>query len=208
MRGLEPDARIALLINECQRGLLDPRHAVFPDICRQASERGIVAKIAALADAFRQAGMPVVYVNMEHRADYAGVSINHPAIAHVVRIGGLREGTPSVEVVPELAPRASDHVVRRYSGMTAFYGNHLDQLLRNLGITTVVPAGVSTDVAVPGMLLGALDRGFRVLIAEDCIAGSSPEVHDFMVAKLFRSLASVTTSEAIVAALRARSPSA
>jgi nicotinamidase-related amidase len=203
MKDLQPHDRVALLINECQLGLLDPQHAVFPAIYSQATERGIVPKIAALADAFRQAGQPVIYINMEHRADYAGVSINHAVVAYVVKIGGLREGTPSVAVVPELAPQACDHVVRRYSGMTAFYGNHLDQLLRNLNITTVVPAGVSTDVAVPGMVLGALDRGFRVVIAEDCIAGTSAQVQDVMVHKIFPSLATVTTSEKIIAALSA-----
>lgn len=205
MKGLERNDKAALLINECQLGLLDSRYAVFPTLCAQAAERGIVAKIAGLAAAFRQAKMPVIFINMEHRADYAGVSINHPAVAHVVKIGGLREGTPSVDVVPELAPQSSDHVIRRYSGMTAFYGNHLDQLLRNLNITTVVPAGVSTDVAVPGMVLGALDRGFRVVLAEDCIAGTSADVHDFMVKRIFTSLATITSSEELIANLAARS---
>jgi nicotinamidase-related amidase len=118
-------------------------------------------------------------------------------------MGGLREGYPDTEVVPDLAPRESDHVVRRYTGMTAFYGNHLDQLLRVLKVDTVVPAGVSTDVAVPGMVFGALDRGLKVILAEDCVAGTCQEVHDVMVGRIFQPLARITTAEALAAALPA-----
>lgn len=194
----------ALLVNECQRGLLDPQHALFPGIAAQAEARGIVPRIAALAEAFRTCAQPVVFIHVVHRADFAGVAINNPAVAYVHHVGGLCAGSPQAEPVPELAPRVADHVVVRHSGMTVFYGNHLDSLLRNLQVRTLMLAGVSTNVAVPGMVLGALDRGYRVVVPEDCIAGASELAHDALMTHLIRPLVQVTDSAAIVAALATR----
>jgi len=39
----------ALVISECQLGILDPAASVTPALAAQAAERGIVARIAGLA---------------------------------------------------------------------------------------------------------------------------------------------------------------
>jgi hypothetical protein len=39
----------ALVISECQTGILDPAGSVTPALAAQAAERGLVARIAALA---------------------------------------------------------------------------------------------------------------------------------------------------------------
>ena len=51
----------ALVISECQLGILDPAASVTPALAAQAAERGIVAHIAELADAFR-AGWPLARI--------------------------------------------------------------------------------------------------------------------------------------------------
>lgn len=198
---LKLESPCALLINECQRGLLDPDHALFPGIAQQAGERGIVPLIARLAREFRKRGLPVVFIHVRHRADFVGVTVNNPAVAYVHRVGGLVEGSAQVEPIPELVPQESDHLVIRHSGMTVFYGNHLDSLLRNLQVQTLVLAGVSTNAAVPGMVLGALDRGFSIVVPEDCIAGADAESHDALMKHLIRPLAQVCRSDDVAASL-------
>lgn len=192
----------ALLVNECQRGLLEPEHALFPGITEQARSRDIVPRIAALADAFRAKRLPVIFIHVSHRADFSGVAINNPAVAYVRAVNGLAEGSAQVEPVPALAPQAQDHRVVRHSGMTVFYGNHLDSLLRNLRVNTLVLAGVSTNAAVPGMVLGGLDRGFSVVVPEDCIAGADAESHEALLKHLVKPLAQVCDSDKVEAALR------
>lgn len=194
----------ALLVNECQRGLLDPDHALFPGIAEQARARDILPPIARLAEAFRASGQPVIFIHVSHRPDFAGVAVNNPAVAYVRRVGGLCEGSVQVEPIPELAPQPGDHLVLRHSGMTVFYGNHLDSLLRNLQVRTLVLAGVSTNVAIPGMLLGGLDRGFQCVVPEDCIAGADPLSHDAVLTHLIRPLAQLSSCEEVIAALAAR----
>ena len=87
--------------------------------------------------------------------------------------------------------------------MTVFYGNHLDSLLRNLRVHTLVLAGVSTNAAVPGMLLGGLDRGFSIVVPEDCIAGTDSESHNALMKHLISPLAQICDSDAITNAIEA-----
>lgn len=188
----------ALLINECQRGLLDQEVAVFPGIEQQASERGIVPKISALAKVFRQRNLPVIHIHMNLREDFSGFSINNPAVAYIKKIKGLVAGSEQAEAMMGLTPLPDDHVVLRYSGMTVFQANHLDSLLRNLGVRTVVGVGVSTNAAIPGMVLGALDRNMNVIVAEDCIAGASAESHDAILEHMIKPLARVVDSDRLI----------
>jgi nicotinamidase-related amidase len=70
--------------------------------------------------------------------------------------------------------------------VTAFYGTPLDQLLRNCGVRTVVLTGVSTNLGIPGSAIEAVNRGYSVVIPEDCTAGVWPEAHDFVISQFCR----------------------
>src|SRR5229473_1976653 len=84
----------ALVISECQTGILDPARSVTPGLAAQAAERGIVARIAGLADAFRAAGLPVVHCHIAHRPDLAGVRPNSLLGALSIKNRTLIDGTP------------------------------------------------------------------------------------------------------------------
>ena len=66
----------ALVISECQAGILDLAASTTPGLAARAAECGIVDRIAELAMAFREAGLPVVHCHIEHRPDMAGVRRN------------------------------------------------------------------------------------------------------------------------------------
>ena len=66
--------------------------------------------------------------------------------------------SPGADLIDGLEdPR--DIVVPRLHGMTPFTSTSLDQILRNLGVRTVVATGVSVNLGVFGMALTALDLG-------------------------------------------------
>ena len=71
-------------------------------------------------------------------------------------------GTPGAELVGGLEG-PGDIVVPRLHGMTPFTSTSLDQILRNLGVRTVVATGVSVNLGVFGMALTALDLGYQVI---------------------------------------------
>lgn len=188
----------ALVISESQRGILDRELAVFPGIAEHAASRGMVDNIARLADAFREAGRPVVHCLIEHRDDLAGVLPNSLLGAMTLKSRRMIAGTPDVEVPEAIAPRPGDFVCSRAVGITAFYGTDLDATLRLQDIDTIVVVGVSTNIALPGFVMEAVNRGYALLLPEDATAGSTPEIHRFMVDNVLTFLARVTTTQDVI----------
>lgn len=62
----------------------------------------------------------------------------------------------------------------------------LEAALRGRGVNTLVISGGETDICVLATVMGAVDRGFRVVVATDAVCSSSDETHDAVLA-LFRS---------------------
>jgi nicotinamidase-related amidase len=204
IRGLEPGRKPALVISECQRGILDADHTGLPQLVEQAERRGILPRIAALAERFRSLELPVVHVHIAHHPGMAGCVVTSPLMAMSARGGGMVEGTVAAEAMPEVEPQPGDLVSARRSGLAMWYGTDLDVMLRAERVDTLVMTGVSTNLALFGGSLGAVDRGYQVVIPEDCTAGGTAQTHDFQITNALPLLAAMTTSDAVVAALSPR----
>jgi nicotinamidase-related amidase len=193
----------ALVISECQLGILDPGRSVSRGLAEHAAARDLVPRAAGLARAFRDRRLPVFHCLIEHRPDQAGMLPNSYLGKLALRGRSMTAGTDDVLTPTELTPHQGDFVSRRATGLTAFYGTDLDAMLRLQGVRTLVLAGVSTNVALPGLALEAVNRGYDVILAEDCTAGASPETHRFFVENQLAVLARVRTSQEIVERLPA-----
>ena len=82
------------------------------------------------------------------------------------------------ELVPELAalvPPAEVVDKRVYSPWIA---PDLERRLRGRGADTIVITGGETDVCVFATVLGAVDRGYRVVVVTDALCSSADETHD------------------------------
>lgn len=195
--------RAALIINECQLGIIDKGYAMFGGLADQVASRGIVSRIARLAECFRAVGLPVIHAPVVHRPDLADMKANSLINALSLKNRKLLEGSPETAFVPELQPTAEDHVITRTAGLIAMNATNLDATLRRLDIQTLVLTGVSTNVAMPGNTMTAVDLGYHVVIPEDCIAGSDPETHDVIVQQQLKLLARISSAESVVHAIGA-----
>lgn len=204
MRGLGQSDRVALIISECQRGVIEPEFAMFGGLVEQVAERGIVSKIAALASQFRALGLPVLHAHVAHNKDYVGMPRTSLVVSLAAKMGAMQVGSEGVEPVPELAPEEGDIVHTRSFALVGFHGTDLDSQLRHRGITTLVMVGVSSNIAIPGMALCASDLGYQVIVPEDCIAGASAETHAFSIEHNLPLYSTLTTSDALVKALQER----
>jgi nicotinamidase-related amidase len=201
IRGLEQGQRPALLISECQRGILDPKRTSLPGLAEQAADRGIFAKIAQLAGAFRTRSLPVIHIHIGHRPDFSGYAATSPLSGKSRRDGSLILGSEEVEAMPGVEPAEGDFICSRRSGLAMWYGTDLDAMLRNSNVDTVVLSGVSTNLALFGGSLGAIDRGYQAVLAEDASAGGTAETHAWMLANTYPMLASISNVRDIEAAL-------
>jgi nicotinamidase-related amidase len=161
----------------------------------------VIGHIAAIAAAFRSVGRPVVHNTIVPRGDFAGFTANCLLLGSLKKQRIVVAGSPASAINPRLGPEPSDLIVNRLHGLSPFHGTELEQILRNCGVQTVVIVGVSTNIGVPGACLEAVNRGFDVVVPEDCTAGAWPEAHAFQVTNTLPLLATVTTSAELMAAL-------
>jgi ureidoacrylate peracid hydrolase len=123
--------------------------------------------------AAREAGIPVVWIKMGHAPDYsdAGPEDGPHVIKHRLFGNGstLVRDTWNTELLEGLTPEADDHVVwkHRYS---AFFETELDDLLRSLGVKSLVFTGCTTSICVESSVRDAMFRDHSCLVLEDCTA--------------------------------------
>jgi biuret amidohydrolase len=131
--------------------------------------RQIVPKIAEALGICRDAGIKIIYTAHVHRSDGCDMGLFddlHPPIANR---DALVDGTPGVEVYPDLAPAPGEHVIKkhRYSG---FFGTDLDIILREWGIDTVIISGTTTENCCHATARDAMFRNYRVVFLSDATA--------------------------------------
>lgn len=188
----------AVVTMELQRGVVGDL-ASLPDLRRAAVERGTLAACGRLVAAARAAGVPVVHASVSWRADRRGTPLNTPLTRALSRDPAqILEGTPAVEPVAELGDCSGDLTSHRHHGLTPFPGTDLDALLRSLGTTTVVACGVSLNVGVTGLCLGAADLGYRVVVPTDAVVGVPAAYGDDVLRHTLAPVAELTTTDAVV----------
>ncbi len=203
LRELLDPRSTAVLTMEMQRGVVGDL-AAMPPLRDAVEKEKIIPHTAHLLAAARTAGIRVVHCTAMFRPDRSGTPANTPFAAaarkHPV---ALVVGSPEVEVVAELGRERSDLESSRMHGMAPFIGTSLDPTLRAEGIRTVVATGVSVNVGIFGLALEAVNFGYRVVIATDCVAGVPAEYAQAVLTNSLALLATRVTSSEIIEAWQA-----
>jgi ureidoacrylate peracid hydrolase len=130
--------------------------------------RAMVPRLVEALKFCRGVGIRVIYTAHVHRRDGSdmGLFVMHPPIANRA---ALVDGTPGVEIYPDLAPAPGEHVIKkhRYSG---FFGTDLDIVLREWGIDTVIISGTTTENCCHATARDAMFRNYRVVLLSDATA--------------------------------------
>ena len=74
----------------------------------------------------------------------------------------LSPGSEGASLLPELGPEPADLVVTRFHGVGPMGGADSDPNLRNLGVTTIVAVGVSVNIAIPNLIMDAVNAADQV----------------------------------------------
>ena len=136
------------------------------------------------------------------REDLRGANDNAPLFAAARRSGGLRLGTPAVELVPELGPAATDIIEWKVPGLSPFPVTGIDPILRNLGVDTIAVCGVSLNAAIPSIAFDAVNRGYKVVIVSDGVAGVPEEYGALVLQHTLSLVAKITTADELIGTWR------
>ncbi|MFJ1766865.1 isochorismatase family protein [Amycolatopsis sp. NPDC088138] len=172
------DPGSALVVIDLQQGIV----SAFDD----PSVTAAVKQAAHLAAEFRRHGLPVVLVTVTGRA---------PGRTDAGRGGGA---VPPgwADLVGELDAAPTDHLITKRR-RSAFHDTGLDTLLRDLGVTQVVLAGISTSSGVESTARSASDHGYHVVLATDAMTDPDAEAHRHSVERVFPKLGETATTAEI-----------
>lgn len=197
LKSLLDPAHTAVLVMECQEAIVGGGGRLSA-LAEAVQQHGTIDRIAALLAAARAKSVPIFYLTVARRADSGGATANCLLLGLGRKGTPLLPGSPQQAIVAQLAPQPGDYSVNRFHGVTPFHGTELDQLLRNLGITTVVATGVSVNIGVTGMTIEAVNAGYQVVIPRDAVTGT-PESHvASMLEHTLRLLATVSSVDDVV----------
>jgi nicotinamidase-related amidase len=179
------DKNTALVIIDLQKGIVSyPTAHPMNDVVKHASE---------LAAAFRRHGLPVVLVNVAGgapgRTEQSRAAVERPA--------------DWVHLIPELNRQPQDHVITKNT-WGAFTNTNLHALLKGLGVTQIVLAGVATSIGVESTARQAHELGFHVALAIDAMTDLALDSHNHSVTRIFPRLGENGTTHEILDLLKKR----
>lgn len=143
----------------------------------------------------------------------AGIEVMHTVIEALTRDGRDRsldhklsdilvpKGHPDAAVIDALKP-GDDEIVLPKTSSGVFNSTNIDYVLRNLGIRTLIVAGIVTDQCVDMAVRDAADRGYCVSLPRDACATYTSERHEAAL-RAFGGYCWVTDTDTVVARLEA-----
>ncbi len=171
-RGLIVGRPALIVIDIQQSAFVEKEVRAIPHMVDYATR---VSRARLAIDRARETGIPIVFIQEIHRADLVdfGRELDGSEDIHCL------DDNPETDLAREVIDfRDGDYLVqkRRYS---AFYGTDLEILLRGLRVDTLLLTGGLTDVCVHYTFVDGHQGDYYCRVIEDCVAGSSPEAHEY-----------------------------
>ena len=195
-------ASTALVVFDMQKGQFEVND---PERQRWLRESNVLGNTVELLQAARAAGLPVFYIQNTRRPDFADQKevLTDASIAGGGARGGPVVGTRPWEIMDEIKPQPDDYVLPKFR-QGAFSATALDTLLRARGIDTIILCGVRTTVGIETTVRDGRDLGYNIVLVSDCTGGVAPDEHDFVVQRIFPTLARVRTGAQVADMLATR----
>ncbi|HZC12011.1 MAG TPA: cysteine hydrolase [Mycobacterium sp.] len=190
----------AIVAQECQGAVIGP-HAGLAVLAEEA-RRVALPNITRLLPVARAAGVHIVHCLVQRRPD--GLGSNHNAKIFAIGRGpgkgrvDVTPGSPGAAVLPELGPEPTDLVLSRWHGVGPMGGTDLDAVLRNLDVSTIVVVGVSLNIAIPNLVMDAVNAAYRVVVPRDAVAGVPAEYGNAIIDNTLSLLATIATTDDLI----------
>jgi ureidoacrylate peracid hydrolase len=132
----------------------------------------VLPNVARLQAACRRARIEILYSVIENMTrDGRDRSLDY-------RLSGIDvpRGSWDGQVLDAIAP-AADEIVFRKTSSNVFVSTNIDYVLRNLGVRSLIVAGIMTDQCVESAVRDACDLGYLVTLVTDACTTGGAERH-------------------------------
>jgi nicotinamidase-related amidase len=183
----------ALLLCDLQNDFLHGQGAYARAGLAAPALAALPARLAPLASRCRAAGIPVIATHFTLVPGPGGAPLISPHLQKLrpfLAAGDFAPGSWGQQTVDELQP--VDFTVEKVA-YSAFHASRLDWLLRRLGITHLIVAGIDTNGGVASTVRDAATRDLAITLLEDGCAAFDEAVHATAIASL-RGLCAIATT--------------
>jgi maleamate amidohydrolase len=180
----------ALLIVDFVRAFADPAHFGGGNIAG-----AIIATRPLLAFA-REHFWPVAHTRVVYADDGSDAGVFALKAPGLLK---LTEASPLSQIVPELAPRDGELIVRK-QGASAFFGTALSAWLTVRRVDTVVVAGCTTSGCIRASVVDAMQYNYRPIVATDCVGDRALGPHEANLFDMGQKYAALMSSAEIMEA--------
>jgi ureidoacrylate peracid hydrolase len=164
-----------------------------------------VQRLIPFIDEVRRAGVMVIFIRNQHSEwDDSPTWLSRRRRRGAQKIVPVCvEGTWGTEFY-QVRPTPADRVVikHRYS---AFIDTDLDVILRSRKVSSLLLAGIATNVCVESTARHGFMKDYQVTLVEDCCAASSLEEHQGTLLNISKFFGDVAIAETVLAALHGES---
>ncbi len=133
--------------------------------CKRAER--IIPHIGELADAAREANVPVIYSGDAHLPTDFELEVWGE---HAMK------GSKGAEIIPELSAKPGDYVLEKRT-YDCFFETPLDTVLRAEDVDNLIITGLHTNICDRHTTAAAFFRGYKVTIPEDGVDAMDEEAH-------------------------------
>lgn len=135
----------------------------------------VIPKVQQVLAEFRKRNLPVIHIVRVHRSDGSDVEINRQDLFRKTPFAVA--GSSGARVIDELKPLPGEFLLEKIR-MSAFIGTELDLILRTLGVTSVVVAGIQTPNCIRTTVFDAIAYNYPTALADDATGAQTDEIHE------------------------------
>jgi maleamate amidohydrolase len=184
--------RPALVLVDFVNGFNDPDllgGGNIPDAIRHSAE---------LLELARTLSLPVAFT----RVVYEASNVNTGAFCRKIpALAALTEENPASEIVPQLAPRADEYIIRK-SQASSFFGTNLAAWLIWRSVDTLIVTGCTTSGCVRATVIDSASWNFRTIVPRECVGDRAIGPHEANLFDMDAKYADVETRASLESYLR------
>jgi nicotinamidase-related amidase len=160
-------------------------------VSRIFNKEEFLGKVANLISAARELDIPVLYTKITPLPE---------RFESPLRKATGRAGFNPGEIQKEVYPKDSDVVINKNTP-SIFVGTNFEMMMRNAGITTLLFAGISTEIGIESSARHAQNLGFLPVVIEDAVSSADQEAHDRSLKNMSRMMP-VMKSDSLIKILK------